>query len=55
MPPEQGIASSSSQHGDKNGNTLSLCCKFEIVCYLAGDNKVYANDSTMFTQSVLQI
>jgi len=30
VPPEQRVASSSSQHGDEGGCTLSLCCKFEI-------------------------
>jgi len=30
VPPEQREASSSSQHGDEDGCTLSLSCKFEI-------------------------
>jgi len=30
VPPEKGIVSSSSQHGDEDGCSLSLCCKFEI-------------------------
>jgi len=29
MPSEKRIASYSSQHGDEDGYTLSLCCKFE--------------------------
>jgi len=37
---EKGEISSSSQHGDTIGCSLSLYCKFEIVCYLAGGNKI---------------
>ena len=40
VPSEKRILSYSSQHGDEDGYTLSLCCKFEIVCYLAGDIKI---------------
>jgi len=52
VPPEQRVASSSSQHGGEDGCTLSLCCKFELnlrlfAFLLAGDDKIYAFDSMM--------
>jgi len=34
VSPEQGIASSSSQNGDEDGCSFSLCCKFEIYLRL---------------------
>jgi len=45
MPSEKRMLSYSSQHGDEDGYTLSLCCKFEInlrlfASYLAGCDKM---------------